>query len=382
MSTDLPPYEPSTGVAALDRALDGLYWGDNVVWQPDRPANSAPFFASVASLASQYDRATYVALTSTPDELRARYPGVDVLDARPDTRLSAPQPLLDAIREQSAQRGRALLLFDPLEDMADRWGVAAASRFFTSCCPFLLEVGAIAYWSLARRDQMESLRRDVEDVTQCVLVLRDGRLRIAKAEGRPVGVQGSVYHYKFTDGKPELTNAPAAARLGAALTALRLQRQLSQSQLAALAEVSPSAISQAERGQRGLSLETLLTLTAKLNITIDELLRGQVSAGYRLGRRDDPSAPPVGIPVPLLDDPEAGLRIYLVRLAPGAFTAPNISHKGAEIVAVIAGLVQVQLTSGRPVLRQGEAVLADRSSIRGWQNLSQRPAALFWVVRD
>jgi quercetin dioxygenase-like cupin family protein len=86
--------------------------------------------------------------------------------------------------------------------------------------------------------------------------------------------------------------------------------------------------------------------------------------------------------VPLLDDPEAGLRIYLVRLAPGAFTAPNISHKGAEIVAVIAGLVQVQLTSGRPVLRQGEAVLADRSSIRGWQNLSQRPAALFWVVRD
>ena len=86
--------------------------------------------------------------------------------------------------------------------------------------------------------------------------------------------------------------------------------------------------------------------------------------------------------MPLLDDPEAGLRVYLVRLAPNAFTTPNISHKGTEMVAVIAGLVQVQLTSGRPVLRQGEAMLADRSGIRGWRNLAQRPAALFWVIRD
>jgi hypothetical protein len=51
-------------------------------------------------------------------------------------------------------------------------------------------------------------------------------------------------------------------------------------------------------------------------------------------------------------------------------------------VAVVGGLVQVQLTSGRPVLRQGEALLADRTSIRGWRNIGQRPAALFWVIRD
>ncbi len=266
--------------------------------------------------------------------------------------------------------------------MAARWGADMARRFFTRCCPLLLEVGAIAYWSLSQGERFEALRRDVEDVTQCVLVVRDGRLRIAKAEGRPVGVQGSVYHYRLADGHPELTQAPAAARLGGALRAVRMQRQLSQAQLAQLAEVSASAISQAERGQRGLSLETLLTLTANLNITVDELLRGHVSPGYRLGRRDDPAATPTGTPVPLLDDPEAGLRAYLVRLAPGATATPNVAHKGSELVAVIAGLVQVQLTSGRPVLREGEALLADRTSIRGWRNIGQRPAALFWVIRD
>jgi transcriptional regulator with XRE-family HTH domain len=372
----------STGVADLDRALHGLYWGDNVVFEPDSTDTALPFFVAVAEHSEVYDHAAYVTLTLDPEAIHRDYPSLGVIDARPQTALAEAGALLNEVRRRSKPQARTLLLFDPLDDMAARWGTDMARRFFTRCCPLLLEVGAIAYWSLSQGERFEPLRRDVEDVTQCVLVLRDGRLRIAKAEGRPVGVQGSVYHYRLADGKPELTQAPAAARLGGALRAVRMQRQLSQAQLAQLADVSASAISQAERGQRGLSLETLLTLTANLHITVDELLRGHVSPGYRLGRRDDPAATPTGTPIPLLDDPEAGLRAYLVRLAPGATATPNIDHKGTELVAVVGGLVQVQLTSGRPVLRQGEALLADRSSIRGWRNIAQRPAALFWVIRD
>ena len=372
----------STGVADLDRALHGLYWGDNVVFEPDSTDAAVPFFTAIAEHSEVYDHAAYVTLTLDPEKINRDYPSLGVIDARPHTPLAEAGALLNEVRRRSKPQARTLLVFDPLDDMAARWGTDMARRFFTRCCPMLLEVGAIAYWSLSQGERFEPLRRDVEDVTQCVLVVRDGRLRIAKAEGRPVGVQGSVYHYKLADGKPELTQAPAAARLGGALRAVRMQRQLSQAQLAQLADVSASAISQAERGQRGLSLETLLTLTANLHITVDELLRGHVSPGYRLGRRDDPAATPTGTPIPLLDDPEAGLRAYLVRLAPGATATPNIDHKGTELVAVIGGLVQVQLTSGRPVLRQGEALLADRSSIRGWRNIAQRPAALFWVIRD
>jgi transcriptional regulator with XRE-family HTH domain len=372
----------STGVADLDRALHGLYWGDNVVFEPDSTDTAMPFFVAVAEHSEVYDHAAYVTLTLDPEVIHRDYPSLGVIDARPQTPLAEAGALLNEVRRRSKPQARTLLLFDPLDDMAARWGTDMARRFFTRCCPLLLEVGAIAYWSLSQGERFEPLRRDVEDVTQCVLVVRDGRLRIAKAEGRPVGVQGSVYHYRLADGRPELTQAPAAARLGGALRAVRMQRQLSQAQLAQLADVSASAISQAERGQRGLSLETLLTLTANLHITVDELLRGHVSPGYRLGRRDDPAATPTGTPIPLLDDPEAGLRAYLVRLAPGATATPNIDHKGTELVAVVGGLVQVQLTSGRPVLRQGEALLADRSSIRGWRNIAQRPAALFWVIRD
>jgi hypothetical protein len=53
-----------------------------------------------------------------------------------------------------------------------------------------------------------------------------------------------------------------------------------------------------------------------------------------------------------------------------------------ELVTVATGLVQVRLATGRPVLRQGEALIADRSGVEGWRNLSDREAVAFWILHD
>jgi len=34
------------------------------------------------------------------------------------------------------------------------------------------------------------------------------------------------------------------------------------------------------------------------------------------------------------------------------------------------------------VLREGEALLAERSAVTGWRNLGDREAVVFWVLRD
>jgi quercetin dioxygenase-like cupin family protein len=141
-------------------------------------------------------------------------------------------------------------------------------------------------------------------------------------------------------------------------------------------------VSQAERGQRGLSLETLLELSGKLNLTLDELLRGEVAPGYRLGRRHDPHERAEGRVLPLLDDPAAGIRAFVVRIPPGASASPPSGHKGTELVAVGSGLVQVSMGSGRSVLRSGETLLAERTGVTGWRNLSDREAMVFWILRD
>jgi hypothetical protein len=85
---------------------------------------------------------------------------------------------------------------------------------------------------------------------------------------------------------------------------------------------------------------------------------------------------------PLLDDPATGLRAYLVNLPGGVAGAPPMVHKGAELLVVAAGLVQVDLGSEAPVMRAGDAVLATRVAIQSWRNLAGTPARLFWVLRD
>lgn len=372
----------TTGVGELDRALGGLYWGDNVVWDVEAADDVGPFYAAAAARASEYDAAAYVTLTAEPDAVEAAYPGFEVLDARPAGDLAQPRPLLEACGRWCAQPGRRLLLLDSLDAMSDRWGTETAGRFFMRGCPMLLGLGAVAFWSLTTSRHPPALRREIEDVTQCVLSLADGRVRIIKAEGRRAGVQGSVFRYHVDEGMPVLEPAPAAARLGAALRDLRRTRRLTQADIARLAGVSPSAISQAERGRRGLSLETLLDLTSRLNMTLDELLRGQEAPGYRLARRDDPRSTTFDVPVPLLDDPGAGLRAYVLRLSPGARSAPTFPHKGVELVAVASGLVQVVLATGTPVLRPGEALIADRSGVSAWRNLTDSDALVFWVLHD
>jgi transcriptional regulator with XRE-family HTH domain len=374
----------STGVAELDRALDGLYWGDNVVWvwEGGELAAQGFFYDAIAQRRADFSRTGYVAAASDPAEITARWPWMEVLDARKGAPIASPHRLLEAIRQFCAPARRPLLLFDSLEPLSARWGLRTAGDFFGRCCPMLLDLGAIAYWSVPGASQYRSLHREIEQVTQCIIVVGEGRIRISKAEGRPPGAQGQLFRYTAHDGALELQPAQAVARVGAALRAYRLRRELSQSDLARLAGVSPSAISQVERGERGLSLETLFTLAGRLNITLDELLGGEVTPDYRIGRRRGLTDMPEGTVLPLLDDAETGLRAYLVCLPRSATVQAPFTHKGTELVGVVSGLVQVLLSSGRPVLRQGETLLASRRGIEAWRNVGDGDAQCLWVLRD
>jgi transcriptional regulator with XRE-family HTH domain len=373
-----------TGVAELDRALGGLYWGDNVVWvwEGGELSSQGFFYDAIAQRREDFGRTGYIVASSNPAEVKARWPWIEILDARAGTPVASPRGLLEAIRQFCISARRPLLLFDSLEALSSRWGMRIASDFFGRCCPMLLDLGAIAYWSVPGASQYRTLHKEIEQITQCIIVVGEGRVRISKAEGRPPGAQGQVFRYSVRDGTLELQPAQAAARVGMALRAYRLRREQSQSDLARLAGVSPSAISQVERGERGLSLETLLALAERLNVTLDELLGGEVTPDYRIGRLHSRGNVPAGSVLPLLDDAEAGMRAYLVSLPRSATVEAPFAHKGTELVGVVSGLVQVLLGSGRPVLRRGETLLAARRGVDAWRNVGESDAQCLWVLRD
>ena len=142
------PFTATTGVDELDRALNGLFWGDNVVFAADDAGEVEPFFRAVAAKAARYDGSAFVTLVRDPAEVERAYPQLELIDARPGSPLAQPRPLLDAVAARCAGAARQLLLFDSLEAMSDRWGSETAGRFFSRGCPLLLGLGAIAYWSL------------------------------------------------------------------------------------------------------------------------------------------------------------------------------------------------------------------------------------------
>ena len=381
LSEESPAFVARTGLPELDEPLGGLYRGDNVVWEVSAGASATPFLRAVTRDASAYDFAAYVALASHPDEIAAEHPRLRIVHAHAGSPLGSPGPLLDELARRCAAPARNLVVFDPLDTMVARWGSEATRRFFGLCCPRLLELGVIAHWALDA-DADQALRRHVDDVTQCVVAISRDRVRIAKAQGRPPGAEGAVFRYRLEDGLPLLEPAPVSGRLGAGLRAARQARGLSQADLARLAGVSPSAISQAERGQRGLSLETVLELSSRLGVSLDELLRGDRSPGFRVGRLREEGRESRGQPLALLDDPGPGLRAYVVSLAPGASGRPHLGHKHVELVAVARGLVQVVTSGGPAVVRGGEVVLADEALVEGWRNMGDGDALLFWIVRD
>ena len=359
-------------MAAVDEVLGGLLPGDNVVWVGDQPTvhrHIEDGFLSVAGGART--------LVLLDDEEPAIPDGVARVDARPGRPAADPMVLEREILERCVGPGSRLVVRS-LDTLVRRIGPDAALGLFTRTCPQLFDRGALAYWRASRTTSapiLDAVRR----ITQCVVDHTGGRLRVVKAENRP-GVAGRIFELDISDSGIELEEVRALSRLAEGLRRLRTSRGLTQAEVSRLADVSPSAISQAESGHRGLSLDTLLTLAEALNVSLDDLLDYRPDPGYLVARRD--RIPARRGVVPLLDDPAAGLRAYLVVLGPGEAGEPGTVHKGAELVLVGDGVVQVLLNEETPVLRGGDALLVTHDAIHGWRNLLPETARLFWIVRD
>ena len=370
-----------SGVPDVDDLLGGLILGDNVVWVLD-DTNVVRHLedAMLAEAVARGDRCFYVIASGDPAKLQARLaPGVTVLDARPRGRFGDAAVLETAIIEGARSHPPGYVVVDGLKEFARRWGPAKAVAFFSRVCPRLFDLGAIAYWRAPRTELGRSFIDQITNVTQCVLEIGEGHIRVVKAEGRPASVQGRLLRLDLSDGQLRLEDERALGRLGRGLERVRRERNLHQSDLARLAGVTPSAISQAESGRRGLSLDTLLLLSERLGMGLDELLAAAPTGGYVLARHP---RTPADATTALLDDPKAGLRAYLVRLGPGESGAPDFPHKGAELVLVASGLVQLTMGDDTPVLRAGDVALATTVAVTGWRNLMAGPALLFWVLRD
>lgn len=173
--------------------------------------------------------------------------------------------------------------------------------------------------------------------------------------------------------------------LGARIQQLRQRRAMTLRSVAAKAQISPSLLSQIERGLARPSLVSLVAIADALVVRPGELLddsgreRDQRYVIRKNERRviDDPFCRREYLMH--LDDPY--LEVAELHLAPGGASRPSLAaHSGRDYGVVLEGEVSVERGSGADELVAGDYIAFDAYDPHRIVNRSDRPARVLWVI--
>ncbi len=163
-----------SGIAGLDRAVDSIRLGDNVVWQTDSiPAYASMALAFARRAAAEGRTVAYVRFARHAPVIPPGEPGVSVheLDASEGFERFAGR-----VHQIATELGlRAFYVFDCLSDLADAWATdLMIGNFFVATCPYLFDLETVAYFGILRdRHSSETVAR-VRETTQLFLELYAG----------------------------------------------------------------------------------------------------------------------------------------------------------------------------------------------------------------
>jgi len=413
---------PSTGIDALDELLGGLGVGDNVVWQAPDPAEIEPFLEAFLATAHGGTPLTYLSFRLPPAEVLARFSQVwdrerfTLLDGWTGSRHASSHPAVTAAglppraqvrrlkdptdmeqvnRELSEIEDElgpgARYVFDDLTSMQRLWGPDAALALFLRCCPRLYQERTVAYWLLERDAHPPTFRSQLADITQVILDLdttatqpAERTLQVVKADGHSHAVLGRTLRYAIGDdgGIDVLRTASGTReRIGEQVRAERIATGLSQAELARRIGVSPSALSQVERGRHGLSGETLTRLWATLGIPFGPAASPS-SPPYRLARRGarQPLAPGSGMHGETVLQEPSGLAVHELTFAATSSGRRPFDTKQPELLLMLEGALELQLGQETHTLQQGDAILLATQPVTGWRNPAREPARVLWLL--
>jgi transcriptional regulator with XRE-family HTH domain len=421
----------STGIAALDRRLDGLFIGDNVIWYDEAGSLAFPFCLRFLRESEEQGKPiVYITFDRSPKTLieelgpLADNPSLTILDcfthgkgdgsalfakfyeqsepgrfqrivkvAEPQR----PEKVSEAIYTiHQGLRGDVRFIFESLTGMQDLWeGEESILKFYSRACPRLYELETIAYWIAEKGAHSSRLKAHINQIAQVAveLGLKRGRstLAILKAHNRrpdaldkpePFWIEGPTI--AFDADKP----LPEKIELGARLKALRAKQGLAQKELAGLVGVTPSTISQIESNQIYPSLPALFKMAQILS----------VEAGYffQKGRREEKpivySGWGTAVDFPNLPrgvirgrqllpaDLPARIEPYLIEMPAGKKLVGHFFvFKGDEFGLLTEGRLQVTLKNGQQEMEPGDVIYLSSDLPTQWKNIGEEAARLIWI---
>jgi transcriptional regulator with XRE-family HTH domain len=206
--------------------------------------------------------------------------------------------------------------------------------------------------------------------------------------------------------KPERANSNAAANrarvssgIGPKLRQARERKNMSVRGLARYVGVSPSLVSQVERGRVMPSVGTLYAIANELGLVVDDLFPGSTTGAK--GRERPEAAADVANPVLKIEQrkrirladgvrwerltptPDKDVEFLLVVYDVGAESCPKdalIRHGGKEYAYMISGRLAIRIGFEEFELGPGDSIAFDAQMPHRLWTIGREPAEAIWVV--
>lgn len=184
-----------------------------------------------------------------------------------------------------------------------------------------------------------------------------------------------------------------AAEVGARVRELRTQRGLSARALAKALGITPSAVSQIERGVRQPSVSRLIAITDALDVPLASVFQTPAGtdaepppSGFSLQRADQDSGVTLASGVVfrrLSPGRVAGVDYFESVYPPGSTAHPEeglFRHDGHEIGRMLTGELTIDFDDERVILRPGDAISFPCARAHRIHNTGDVDAVAWWLI--
>lgn len=411
----------STGIKDLDRLMDCVYIGDNVIWEVEAGTSPEAFVRSFIRQASEDgQKIIYLSFNKSPQSIlqqigkdpgegfvfldcftsgkgrsdkaflrfyENRQGGVTLVERPGD--ISFFTNILNSIEDGLPSGAR--YVFDSLTGMQDLWGGEDETyKFFTYMCPRLYDLGTVAYWILEKEAHSQTFKANLRHVTQVVLDLykkRDGLyIKALKLDGRKCREAFKPHPYRFDEGEIGISSVRSepAFDIGTKIREIRLGSGMSQKELAERIGLTPSFISQLESNQISPSLNSFLQICGALGVGPNEIWKEVKTAAPRWLIRKQRALSNVEVD-------EKGLRGFGIAangnvrgsifvIEPDTVINRHLTEqKGRQIIHVLKGAVMVSIDGRQEKLIAGDSVYLKDEIPAMWKNQGGDRAELLIV---
>lgn len=183
----------------------------------------------------------------------------------------------------------------------------------------------------------------------------------------------------------QFSTAKNISEIAKKIRQLRTMRQLSIRALSKLAGISPSFLSQIERGISGASIATLMQISEALGIAITDLFDTSEPSSHRVLRYEDRPAVKLayGCKKMLLSQrPAQQFEVFVGQFDVGgtAGEKPYAHNNSRELLLVQRGTVEVTLGDETYILEEGDCIEYSTATPHLEKNIGNKPAEVLWII--